>query len=847
MLDAYFQHEAERLRQGIPPLPLNPEQTAEVCRGLEKPEPASERLLLGLLRDRIPPGVDPAAQVKAEWLAAVARGKKNSPAVSKKEAVFLLGTMLGGTNVEPLVTLLDDEELGEDAAAALKNVVLVYGAFDAVVEKSRTNPRAKSVLQSWADGEWFLSRPALPDQIEGRIFKVEGEINTDDFSPARHAWSRPDIPLHALSMGETRFPEGIETIRKFREEGHRVIFAGDVVGTGSSRKSACNSLMWHIGEDIPFVPNKRRGGVVLGGLIAPIFFNTTEDSGGLPLMCKAGGLKTGDAVVVDTHARVIRDAAGAERAQFEIKPATLPDEFRAGGRLNLIIGRRLTNEARKALGLDPSDIFIPVDNPRPASGQGYSLAQKIVGRACGLEGVLPGTACEPRMTTVGSQDTTGPMTADELKELACLEFQADLFMQSFCHTAAYPKPADVRMHGHLAAFVIERKGVALKPGDGVIHSWLNRLILPDTLGTGGDSHTRFPMGLSFPAGSGLVAFAGALGFMPLDMPESVLVRFKGRLNPGITLRDVVNAIPWFAIQKGLLTVAKKGKTNIFNGRVLEMEGLEDLTVEQTYELTDATAERSAAGGTIALSEARTAEFLRSNIALMERMIAEGYRDAGTLRRRIEACLRWLEAPSLLRRDNSASYAAVLDIDLADIREPILACPNDPDDVKLLSEVAGNKVDEVFIGSCMTNIGHFRAAARIFDRAGYLPVNLWITPPTKMDAAQLMREGLYSVFSAAGARTEIPGCSLCMGNQARVRPKTTVVSTSTRNFDDRMGDGAGVYLGSAEVAAVAALKGVLPTPEEYFAVMREKIQPHEAEIYQYLSFDKMGDFNLGYIP
>ena len=847
MLDAYFQHEAERLRQGIPALPLNPEQTAEVCRGLEKPEAASKGLLLGLLRDRIPPGVDPAAQVKAEWLAAVARGKKNSPAVSKKEAVFLLGTMLGGTNVEPLVTLLEDEELGEDAAAALKNVVLVYGTFDAVVEKSRTNPRAKSVLQSWADGEWFLSRPALPDQIEGRIFKVEGEINTDDFSPAKHAWSRPDIPLHALSMGETRFPEGIEIIRKFREEGHRVIFAGDVVGTGSSRKSACNSLMWHIGEDIPFVPNKRRGGIVLGGLIAPIFFNTTEDSGGLPLMCDAGGLKTGDVVVVDTRAGVVRDVSGAERARFEIKPATLPDEFRAGGRLNLIIGRRLTNEARKALGLDTSDIFIPIDNPRPASGQGYSHAQKIVGRACGFEGVLPGTACEPRMTTVGSQDTTGPMTADELKELACLEFQTDLFMQSFCHTAAYPKPADVRMHGNLAAFVIERKGVALKPGDGVIHSWLNRLILPDTLGTGGDSHTRFPMGLSFPAGSGLVAFAGALGFMPLDMPESVLVRFKGRLNPGITLRDVVNAIPWFAIRKGMLTVAKKGKTNIFNGRVLEMEGLEDLTVEQAYELTDATAERSAAGGTIALSEARTAEFLRSNIALMERMIAEGYRDAGTLRRRIDACRRWLEAPSLLRRDDNASYAAVLDIDLAEIREPILACPNDPDDVKLLSEVAGNKVDEVFIGSCMTNIGHFRAAARIFDKAGYLPVNLWITPPTKMDAAQLMREGLYSVFSAAGARTEIPGCSLCMGNQARVRPKTTVVSTSTRNFDDRMGDGAGVYLGSAEVAAVAALKGVLPTPDEYFAVMREKIQPHEAEIYRYLSFDKMGDFTLGYIP
>lgn len=847
MLESYFQHENERRNMGIPPLPLNPEQAEEICRGLEKPDQVRGELLLGLLRDRVPPGVDPAAQIKAEWLGAVARGKKTSPVVSKRDAVFMLGTMLGGTNVEPLIELLDDKNLGDEAAAALKNVVLVYGAFDAVVEKSRTNACAKSVLESWAAGEWFLSKPALPVRIEGRIFKVEGEINTDDFSPAKHAWSRPDIPRHALSMGETRFPGGLETIRKYRDEGCRVIFAGDVVGTGSSRKSACNSLMWHIGDDIPFVPNKRRRGVVVGGLIAPIFFNTVEDSGGLPLMCDAGGLETGDDVVIDTREGVIRDASGRERARFEIKPPTLSDEFRAGGRLNLIIGRRLTNEARKALGLDPADMFIPVDVPRPIPAQGFTLAQKIVGRACGLEGVLPGTACEPKMTTVGSQDTTGPMTADELKELACLEFQSEMFMQSFCHTAAYPKPADVRMHSGLAAFVVERKGVALKPGDGVIHSWLNRLILPDTLGTGGDSHTRFPMGLSFPAGSGLVAFAGALGFMPLDMPESVLVRFKGRLNPGITLRDAVNAIPWFAIQKGLLTVAKKGKKNIFNGRVLEMEGLENLTVEQAYELTDATAERSAAGGTIALSEESTAEFLQSNIALMERMIAEGYQDAGTLRRRIEACRRWLETPSLLRRDENAGFAAVLDIDLADIREPILACPNDPDDVKLLSEVAGEKIDEVFIGSCMTNIGHFRAAARIFEKYGYLPVNLWITPPTKMDAAQLMREGLYSVFSAAGARTEIPGCSLCMGNQARVRPGATVISTSTRNFDDRMGDGARVYLGSAELAAVAALKGVMPAPEEYFAVMQEKVLPQEAEIYRYLSFHKMGDFTLGYVP
>jgi aconitate hydratase 2/2-methylisocitrate dehydratase len=846
MLEAYFTQEKERAKLGIPPLPLSPAETGDVCRFLEAPEGGKGDLILALLRDRVSPGVDPAARVKAEWLTGVGRGESVSPLVSRKDAVFLLGTMLGGYNIGPLVAFLEDPELGAAAVDALKKTILIYGAFDAVLGMSLKNPFALSVLESWAAGEWFLSKPAFPESLTLKVFKVDGEINTDDFSPAKHASTRPDIPLHALAMGETRFPEGNRIIHSFREEGRRVAFAGDVVGTGSSRKSACNSVMWHIGEDIPFVPNKRRGGIVLGGLIAPIFFNTTEDSGGLPIMCDVGRMKTGDVIVIDTNARVIRNEAGAEISKFEFKPVTIKDEFRAGGRLNLIIGRQLTGRARKALGMGEAEFFTAIENPKPRPGQGFSLAQKIVGKACGVGGILPGTACEPRMTTVGSQDTTGPMTADELKELACLEFQAGLFMQSFCHTAAYPRPADVRMHKTLPAFVIDRKGVALKPGDGIIHSWLNRLLLPDSMGTGGDSHTRFPIGLSFPAGSGLVAFAGALGFMPLDMPESVLVRFSGKLHPGITLRDAVNAIPYFAIKKGLLTVAKKGKKNVFNGRLIEMEGLEGLNVEQAYELTDATAERSAAGGVIALGEERVAEFLRSNVALMRRMIVEGYRDAVTLERRIEACEAWLKAPVLLKRDgHAAGYAAVLDIDLEAVREPILACPNDPDDVKLLSEVAEDAIDEVFIGSCMTNIGHFRAASRIFDKAGYLATRVWMTPPTKMDAAQLMREGHYSIFSGAGARMEIPGCSLCMGNQARVRPKATIISTSTRNFDDRMGDGARVYLGSAELAAVAALRGRLPTVDDYFSVMNEKVLPNAADIYRYLEFHKMKDFTLNY--
>jgi aconitate hydratase 2/2-methylisocitrate dehydratase len=846
MLENYRKMETERKAQGIPPLPLNPEETAEVCRNLELPGSGDWVELVGLIKNRVSPGVDSAAKVKAEWLARIARVEAKSPAVSKLDAVFMLGKMLGGYNVDPLVDFLGIEELAAAAAEALKSTILVYGAYEAVVRLSRMNARAKAVLESWARGEWFLSRPALAETLNMTVFKVDGEINTDDFSPAKHAATRPDIPLHALAMGLTRFPGGLETIARLRAEGRRVVFVGDVVGTGSSRKSACNSVMWHIGEDIPFIPNKRRGGVVLGGLIAPIFFNTTEDSGGLPIeKLDVTRLQTGNDIVLDFKAGAVRTGEGEVLSRFDLKPSTIKDEYRAGGRLNLIIGRSLTNRARAALGLPEADFFTAIDNPKPKPDQGYSQAQKIVGRACGVEGILPGSACEPKMTTVGSQDTTGPMTADELKELACLEFQADLFMQSFCHTAAYPKAADVKMHRILPPFVVARKGVALKPGDGVIHSWLNRLLLPDTMGTGGDSHTRFPIGLSFPAGSGLVAFAGALGFMPLDMPESVLVKFKGRLNPGLTLRDVVNAIPYYAIRRGLLTVAKKGKKNVFNGRVLEMEGWPDLSVEQAYELTDASAERSAAGSVMALSEETVAEFLRSNIALMEKMIESGYQDARTLNRRIDGAKAWLEKPALLRRDPKAEYAAVLEIDLADIKEPILACPNDPDDVKLLSEVAGERIDEVFIGSCMVNIGHFRAAGRILDKAAYPKTRIWITPPTKMDEIQLKKEGFYSILTQVGARVEIPGCSLCMGNQARVQPGASVLSTSTRNFDDRIGDGARVYLGSAELAAMTALKGKLPSPEEYLAVMKEKILPFASEIYRYHQFDEQKDFSLSY--
>lgn len=845
MLESYFDHVKKRKSQGIPPLPLSPKETQELCSLLEKPPEGKEELFLDLLINRVAPGVDPAAEVKAGWLTKIAKAESSSPVLSKKEAVFLLGTMLGGYNVEPLIEFLEDEELTEAAAEALKQTILVYGAFDKLVKISKNNPYAQQVLESWANGEWFLFKPPFPEKLTLRVFKVDGEINTDDLSPAQYAWSRSDIPLHALSMGETRFPGGIEDIKKFRDQGDRVVFVGDVVGTGSSRKSACNSLMWHIGEDIPYIPNKRRGGVVIGSLIAPIFFNTAEDSGALPIMGDVTKMKTGETITIDKASQSIMNEAGEKIASFDFQPPSIKDEYRAGGRLNLIIGRSLTEKARKTLGMKEADFFTKVDWPFPKKDQGYTLAQKIVGKACGLEGVLPGTACEPKMTTVGSQDTTGPMTADELKELACMEFQTELFMQSFCHTAAYPKLPDVKMHKSLAQFIIERKGVALRPGDGVIHSWLNRLIIPDTLGTAGDSHTRFPIGLSFPAGSGLVAFAGTLGFMPLDMPESVLVKFKGKLNPCITLRDVVNAIPYFAIKEGLLTVAKKDKKNIFNGRILEMEGLPDLAVEQAFELTDATAERSAAAGTVALGEKSVARYISSNIVLMEKMIEEGYHDSDTLRRRIEVCKKWLKNPVLLKRDKNAEYKAVLEINLEDIEEPIVACPNDPDDVKLLSEVAGDKIDEIFIGSCMTNIGHFRAAGKIFEGAGYLDSRIWLTPPTKMDRAQLIREGYYSIFASVGARTEIPGCSLCMGNQARVRPGATIISTSTRNFDNRMGDNARVYLGSAELAVIASFYGKLPSPDDYFSIFKEKIIPDESEIYRYLQFDEMKDLSLDY--
>lgn len=842
MLESYFKHEEERKKLGIPPLPLTSKQVSETCSLLENPPKGKEDLLLSLLKNCVAPGVDPSAKVKAGWLHRVAKGEVSSPVLLKTEAVFLLGTMLGGFNVGPLIELLSVDEVASEAASSLKNTILVYNSFDQIASLADTNSFARDVLQSWAEAEWFLSRPELSKKINLTVFKVDGETNTDDFSPAKYAWNRPDIPLHALSMGESKFAEGLEMIRKFHSEGKKVVFAGDVVGTGSSRKSATNSLMWHIGDDIPYVPNKRRGGVVLGGLIAPIFFNTVEDSGGLPILCDVSLFRTGNEIIVDTESGTISSKSGEILTRFDLKPHTLRDEYRAGGRLFLIIGRALTIKARKNLGMsETTSFFSEMENPKAAENQDYTLAQKIVGKACQQKGVLPKTSCEPKMTTVASQDTTGPMTADELKELACLEFQSDLFMQTFCHTAAYPKLSDVKMHKSLAHFITERKGVAFRPGDGILHSWLNRLLLPDTMGTGGDSHTRFPIGLSFPAGSGLVAFAGTLGYMPLNMPESVLVKFTGHLNPGITLRDVVNAIPYVAIQQGYLTVEKEGKKNIFNGRILELEGLPDLTVEQAFELTDSSAERSAAGSTIALNKESVTAYLKSNIALLGKLIEDGYQDADTIRRRIDSAQEWLENPSLLERDENAEYAAVIEIELSEIREPILACLNDPDNVKTLSQMAGKKIDEIFIGSCMTNIGHFRAAGHIFDGAGYLKTRVWIAPPTRMDMAQLKREGFYSIYASIGARTEIPGCSLCMGNQARVRPKATVISTSTRNFDNRMGDGAVVHLGSAELAAIAALSGRIPTAEEYFDIFRKKIIPKKEDIYRYLQFDKMENF------
>ncbi|WP_298270793.1 bifunctional aconitate hydratase 2/2-methylisocitrate dehydratase [Geobacter sp.] len=846
MIEAYLAHEAERKAQGIPALPLNPEQTADLCNLLENPPAGKEEFLLQLLKERVSPGVDPAAKVKAAFLADIVSGAKKSPLVSRVDAVRILGTMMGGYNVASLVEALKDAELADEAARALSGMTLVYDGFDQVVELSKSNAAAKKVLESWANAEWFTSKPGVPETIKVKVFKVEGEINTDDFSPAGDAWSRPDIPLHALAMGKTRFPNRLKDIADWRAAGNQVAFVGDVVGTGSSRKSACNSVLWHIGQEIPAVPNKKTAGVIIGGVIAPIFFNTAQDSGALPIKADVTKMNDGDVITINTRKGEVTNEKGEVISTFKLSPNTIADEFRAGGRIPLIIGRAVTEKARTVLGLGDTDIFTKPVNPQPKAGQGYSLAQKMVGKACGVAGVLPGTACEPKMTTVGSQDTTGPMTADELKELACLKFLSPMFMQSFCHTAAYPKPADVKMHKTLPGFIIERGGVPLKPGDGVIHSWLNRLLLPDTVGTGGDSHTRFPIGISFPAGSGLVAFAGAMGFMPLDMPESVLVRFKGKLNPGITLRDVVNAIPYWAIKQGKLTVPKKNKINIFNGRILEMEGLPDLTVEQAFELTDAAAERSAAAGCIQLSKESVATYLRSNVALMKKMIADGYHDAQTLQNRIDAVNEWLKNPQLLEADKNAdatgAYADVIEIDLAEITEPILACPNDPDDVKLLSEVAGTPINDVFLGSCMTNIGHFRAAAEIWRGLKFNPnVRTWICPPTRMDQQQLKDEAYFSVYSAFGARIEIAGCSLCMGNQARVPDGVTMFSTSTRNFDDRIGDGAKVFLGSAELGAVAATMGKLPTVEEFMAICKDKVEPKKDAIYKYLQFDEMPEY------
>ncbi len=841
MIQDYLKHAAEREALGVPPLPLTSSQAEGLVELLQSPPPEHGALLVDLLEERVSPGVDPAAKVKADFLYAAAIGQATSPLVSAERAVELLGTMLGGYNVPHLIRLLDHNTFADAAGRALARNLFVFDAIDEVRELAVAgNANARGVLESWAGAEWFTNRPEVPEEIVVTVFKVDGEINTDDFSPASHATTRPDIPVHAQVMGETRFPGGIAEIERLKELGRPVAFVGDVLGTGSSRKSACNSLIWHIGEDIPHIPNKRSGGVILGGVIAPIFFNTAEDSGALPIQCDVGGLSTGQVIRIRPHEGRILAEDGSELCSFKIDPPTVLDEFRAGGRVPLIIGKDLTRKARTALGLAPIRIFA-VPPVIDLEGVGYSLAQKLVGRACGEDGVHPGTACLPKMTSVGSQDTTGPMTADEIKELACLGFQSDLVMQSFCHTAAYPREVDSKMHATLPTFMQERQGVALKPGDGVIHSWINRMILPDTVGTGGDSHTRFPLGISFPAGSGLVAFAGALGVMPLQMPESVLVRFSGELQPGITLRDVVNAIPWFAIQQGLLTVEKKNKKNVFNGRILEMEGLPDLKVEQAFELTDASAERSAAASTIDLSVDTVAEFLRSNVVLLRSLVRDGYGDPQTLEKRIAGMEAWLADPRLLKRDDNAHFAAIIDIDLSTIDEPIVACPNDPDDVKRLSEVAGRSVDEVFIGSCMTNIGHFRAAARVLKGRSLGLNRLWIATPTRMDKAQLEKEGVIDVLKNAGARVELPGCSLCMGNQARVEDNATVFSTSTRNFDNRLGTGAQVFLGSAELAAACALLGRIPTPAEYLEIVSERISGNEESIYRYLKFDEMEEY------
>ena len=851
MLEAYRKHVEERAVQGVPPKPLDPEQTAALVELLKNPPAGEESFLLELFNDRVPAGVDQAAYVKAGFLAAIAKGEANSPLIEPVKAVELLGTMLGGYNIEPLIACLDDDALAPTAVKALSHTLLMFDAFYDVKDKMDTgNSFAKQVIESWAAGEWYTNKPELAKKITMTVFKVPGETNTDDLSPAPDAWSRPDIPVHANAMlkmareGITPEEDGVvgplQQIEAVKAKGHPVVYVGDVVGTGSSRKSATNSVLWFFGDDIPAVPNKRAGGFCFGGKIAPIFFNTMEDAGALPIEMDVSKMQMGDVIDVYPYEGVVKNQAGETISEFSLKTNVLLDEVRAGGRIPLIIGRGLTERAREVLGLEASDLFNKPEQPAD-SGKGYTLAQKMVGKACGMQGVRPGSYCEPKMTTVGSQDTTGPMTRDELKDLACLGFSADLVMQSFCHTAAYPKPVDVNTHHTLPDFIKNRGGVSLRPGDGVIHSWINRMLLPDTVGTGGDSHTRFPLGISFPAGSGLVAFAAATGVMPLDMPESILVRFKGEMKPGITLRDLVHAIPYYAIKQGLLTVEKAGKINAFSGRVLEIEGLEHLTVEQAFELSDASAERSAAGCTITLSEDSVAQYLTSNIVMLKWMLAEGYGDERTISRRIKGMEEWLANPSLMRADSDAEYAEIIEIDLAQVTEPVLCAPNDPDDARLLSEVQGAKIDEIFIGSCMTNIGHFRAAGKLLEAAGSaLPTRMWVAPPTKMDAAQLSDEGYYNIFGRAGARMEMPGCSLCMGNQARVADKSTVVSTSTRNFPNRLGTGADVFLASAELASVAAVTGKLPTVNEYFEYAKQ-IDSMSGEIYRYLNFDQMDSY------
>ncbi|SBT18874.1 Aconitate hydratase 2 [Marinomonas gallaica] len=852
MLEAYRKHVEERASQGIPATPLDADQTASLVELLKNPPAGEEAFVLDLLKNRIPAGVDEAAYVKAGFLAAITKGEASSPLIDKKLATELLGSMLGGYNIQPLIDCLDDAEIAPIAVNALSHTLLIFDAFHDVDEKSKAgNEFAKQIIQSWADGEWFTKKPKLADKITVTVFKVPGETNTDDLSPAPDAWSRPDIPLHANAMlkmardGITPDDDGeigpITKINELKEKGFPLAYVGDVVGTGSSRKSATNSVLWHMGDDIPFIPNKRAGGVCIGSKIAPIFFNTMEDAGALPIEMDVDGMEMGDIIDIFPYEGVVKKHGTDDViTTFELKTQVLLDEVRAGGRIPLIIGRGLTNKARESLGLSGSELFLKPGEVA-SSDKGFTLAQKMVGKACGVAGVRPNSYCEPKMTTVGSQDTTGPMTRDELKDLACLGFSSDLVMQSFCHTAAYPKPVDVKTHHTLPDFIMNRGGVSLRPGDGIIHSWLNRMLLPDTVGTGGDSHTRFPLGISFPAGSGLVAFAAATGVMPLDMPESVLVRFKGKMQPGITLRDLVHAIPYQAIQEGHLTVEKKGKKNIFSGRILEIEGLEHLTAEQAFELSDASAERSAAGCTINLSEESVAEYLRSNIVMLRWMMSEGYGDPRTLERRANAMEQWLANPSLMRADADAEYAQIIEIDLDNLKEPVLCAPNDPDDARLLSDVQGEKIDEVFIGSCMTNIGHFRAAGKLLESAGkVVPTRLWVSPPTKMDQQQLTAEGYYSIFGKAGARMEMPGCSLCMGNQARVADKSTVVSTSTRNFPNRLGNGANVFLASAELAAVASLMGKLPTPAEYLEYAN-KINSMSAEVYSYLNFDKMSEY------